>query len=458
MEECASAIKEDFVCWYISCQTDLKHMVSNGNKLDKVQHIKSSNINKYKYTDLCDFKHQYQLACRGSTCFHYHSTVDDDNNSKWAWCFNKFFNKHEIPEYLGMTFDELILCLSHQKAKFVLTPKWDGSCIQIVCTPQPSSCQQPSSVMSNVHIYTLGSVVNELAMESHYTFRNEVMKLLPKVVIDYLCDNPFVSLIAEVCTPHNKIITSYDYSHETGKLHYLAFIGTDGLPTTTVPAQLSPVVEIHNHAWSYHDDTDIQVAMNDMLSHPDTYGLMPEGLVLYAIFNDIDTSDNNFVVDRKNISIPIAKIKRQEYIKYTRGKTNDGSLPPPPSPIGSSQDLKDLQTKVVTGTIDDYIMVSVVQKSHVAQFKQWLSNTQQHLDTLWFQHVVTCKSKKEVAGFISNCWLKSYLFECFDNNKQPNILHYLSSPKDKNKNKNYTTLNSYQDSQGDHWFTNMRFD
>jgi hypothetical protein len=440
-------IKTDFIGWYLSCQSDLKSQVESNNKLEDINKIESQHISKYKYTDLCNFRYPYQFACRGSTCFH-HSDNDNDNGNSWSWCFNKFFNKHQIASQLGLTFDELILSLSEQKAKFVLTPKWDGSCIQIMSND------------NQLHVYTLGSVNNDLVMEDHYKFRDTVLDLLPSAVVDYLHGHPNTTLIAEVCSPHNKIITSYDYRvNSQGSLHYLAIIDSDGLPSITVPNELSSsscnIMSFHPHRYQYHDDTDIQAAMNDMLlQHPEVYGDNPEGLVLYAIFSDYVTNDDVKGVKgvKKDVSIPIAKIKRQEYLDVIRSGTKGKQAT---ATIGSSRDFKELQMKVIQATIDDYPLVEV-QRLHVDKFKSWLRSTQEQMDSVW-QQVLQCTTKKEVAKTSAHVWFTHYMFTCYDKKTEPNIIAYLllsSHNKDKKSNSN-TILTNYQDKGGDLWFVNI---
>jgi hypothetical protein len=164
--------------------------------------------------------------------------------------------------------------------------------------------------------------------------------------------------------------------------------------------------------------------------------------VLYAIFPKC--ADNSEAQYSNNVSIPIAKIKRQEYLKAGR-MTSEAA-------IGSSRDLKNLQHKVVEGTIDDYAMASMLQKHHVKQFREWLQSTQQRVDDMWLE-LSKCQSKKELAINIGNFWLKHHFFDCFSNKQQPNTISYLLSIRDKVKKT--TVLSSYQESGGDLWFTKM---
>jgi len=74
-----------------------------------------------KYSDECNFEHRWQLACRGTVI----------TPSQIVYCLDKFFNEHEIPQKLNISFEELLLSLVKQGSMFFFMPKWDGTCMQV---------------------------------------------------------------------------------------------------------------------------------------------------------------------------------------------------------------------------------------------------------------------------------------------------------------------------------------
>jgi len=315
--------KQDFLAWYQACQQELIKSVPSG-RLKNINSITSSKkpyLTKFKYDDYCDFSQPYQLASRGSTRFAVTSATtatdcgDNSTCDHWSWCFNKFFNRHELPKQLGVDYSEFLSMLRDQGFDFFLTPKWDGSCIQLV-----------ADTAGILHIHTLGSLSDDLIMEAEYSFRDTVLKLLPVAVIDYLKAHPYLTLLAEVCSPHNKIITNYS---GVSSLYYLSLVDSvSGLPTSTTPAELLGVIDFHPQRWRYttysndveatsvNSDTDMAAAISALELDAQRFGHNPEELIVYAsktitdAVSVIDSDANRSYV----VTIPIVKIKRQEYL------------------------------------------------------------------------------------------------------------------------------------------------
>lgn len=397
----------DFLTWYRHCQLELAAKVATDSDLQAINKITNRNkptMTKFKYAASCKFKQPYQLASRGSTVF-----VEADGKSHWSWCFNKFFNRHESPRYLDLTHEQLLTELTKQGFDFFLTPKWDGSCIQVVVDGQ-----------GQLHIHTLGSLNDDLPMEAKYTFRNEVLNLLPQPVINYLTDHPYLTLLAEVCTPHNRIITNYAGA---SSLHYLALVDSDsGLPTITVPDQLVGVINFHPQVWSYSalsTEVDLAAALIQLEVDSDRYGLNPEGVVIYAS----KTVGSSKLTTNYQVSIPVAKIKCQEYLAILSDRDRKEQLLP-----GSVEDFKDLQLKVVSGVIDDFDLAPI-QQQHVTEFTEWL----QQQDELLARLLITIQScnRKEAAQLLQPIWFRKLLFShlsATNNNSLPvTISDYLLS-------------------------------
>jgi len=154
-----------------------------------------------------------------------------------------------------------------------------------------------------------------------------------------------------------------------------------------------------------------------------------------------DNSNKSYVV-----TIPIVKIKRQEYLAVLKSGRKDEPA------IGSVQDFKDLQFKVLSGVIDDFELAPV-QQTHVAEFKTWLQQQE-----LWLAELLgrlqSYSNKKELAAQIAGVWFKKILFDQFSatNNstvsRQPPTIRecLLTTRSDQT-----TILQQYQNG-GDMWF------
>lgn len=363
---------EDFQKWYSDCQQDLRRVHEDKDceticRTGRVLRKTTPEFTKYKYSEACHFKEKWQFAARGSTtCSH-----------QWSFCLNKFFGPAEMQSRLGVSLPEMISLLQNQAFTFAATPKWDGSCVQIFHDG------------SKLQIFTLGCL-HEASMsrpekhkEKQQSFAAATRALLPDHVEEALRQRPFHTLIMELCTPHNRIVTQYG---NRSLLQPIVDIAPDGLPRWTLLQQLGWTPT----AWGMTSPSESVLdfassCAESMVRQPELYGQDPEGVVLYAL--------------RGDLRFPIAKLKRAEYLSLHRG------LRSPEAHLCLVQKL------VLEGKADD--LEDEASRQHAAEFEKFLEETEARVET-WAQCLKDVTSRKEFAAKLLAAkfptWLQQSLF------------------------------------------------
>ena len=398
-------------------------------------------IYNVKYTGLCTFAEDWHHASRGSTF-----VVLDNKIIESIYAFNKFFNLHEYPNYMGITSLDYMKQLESQGYKIVFQNKADGSCIRTW------KCK------AGVFSTTLGTTSETNAMqtlEGAPTFWKKSLELIrakyPKV-IKYIEENPGTTLLSELETPWNRIVTFYE------KEDIIPFVIVDktGIPRWDILRNLAP--ELFNENGYPIDSSvtttdtfekDKETFFREIDNNPNL-GDCPEGAVIYAVKTDSD--------GRPTIAIPIAKAKRPEYTE----KHLNVVLNP-----GSPQDLMNMQTLFIEDKFDDVDTVGrEVRISHIDEFKKALQDMAQELDKHLPEIIVKApyaisgkQGRAEYAKIINSLpgslrWFNPFLFKHPDKldgsaNGYELIMNHLKSEED-----GEPSINKYQNKNGLFWWIN----
>ena len=349
-------------------------------------------IEKFKYYQSCSFKEVFTRACRGTIVITPVNESEDKqldhDNKKWFFALNKFFDWSDYRKYNHVNPLELIASLKETSCSLYASNKYDGSCIQ-------------SFVYNHqIHSYTLGSL-DEHHIQSHksnVTFASQSLKLLQDQLdlVVWLRDNEGCSLVSELCTPLNKIITDYSYSDEKGHLFPLIIIQSSGLPIEVPSAVAStPVFPVYPETF----EADIATIFTSLENDPQTYGKCPEGVVVY--------------LQGPSGSIPLFKMKRNEYINMHHVVSLED---------GDDKSLYKVQRLICQGNDqDDFEYESC--KTHSLIFKKWLLETAEKLSPhlpILANAIDTPKDYGKYLNAISiPTWIKNLLFGCKNKKKYP---------------------------------------
>lgn len=381
-------IKNSFVDWYLGCQKSLveEYLSVKDGTLEAVRdHFAASDvavksrggIMKFKYEDGCKFDKPFQLAARGTTFIGDHR----------MFSINKFFNAHSIGRDLkfhsenrdGLTVPvEFLDTLKQQGFTFSWRPKWDGSYVQSF------------SDGTTIHSYTMGSVNPENKMQvatgTTPTFSELVNELMDPSMTAKLHAHPYHSVVHELCSHHNRIITQYALGDGVrGKLLPIVDIAPDGIPRDSFFPQ-PPTrwnFEIQDYAPS------LQKVFDALLASPEVYGSDPEGACLYA-----ESSTGEV--------FPIAKAKRPEYCALH----SEGI-----SAIGDSRDLCRVQRKYCAGKADN--LQENIHIAHAAAFADYIASMARKLVRYVPILQACCSNPKKYTLFVNAMslpeWLKDTL-------------------------------------------------
>ena len=236
-------------------------------------------LKKFKYGPSCRFGENWMLATRGVTMI-----TDNNQCSQTFFPMNKFFNfNREFPTHLGMDPKEFCASLEKQGLKSLMMNKMDGTNIQ-TCYP----FGYPLSM-------TLGSVNPDIPIQPKIagspTFSALSLKLLEEqypTILEYLRQHPKESLVSELCSVWNPIVTVYKH-HGEGKIIPLMIINDEGIceigPLRILAPELFdangfPCGSMTLSAATFEED---QLAfMRNVEAHPELFGQNPEGFDLWG--------------------------------------------------------------------------------------------------------------------------------------------------------------------------------
>lgn len=409
---------------YINCQTDLlKKYNANGSSFVGRYSVSTKSISnngkyilKFKYDDNCRFTYAWQFACRGTTF------ITESDQDEQYFSLNKFFNSHEIEKYYGKSLKDFLLMLKNEGYNFIFLPKYDGSCMH--CFTDNHGIK---------HRYTLGSVEKNKIGKSefdYYTVTDHLLKQSYPEIYDFLDQNKGWSLIAELITPHNHVKTIYNFDMfdnaddiNTGFIKPLVFVNPNGLPT------FSSIN--HTFKWTF-DENNYDIikanAFDSMIANATEFGINPEGLVAYAI--------------KDEICFPIAKFKRPEYFQFV--ETNEDEI------------MCKLQMAKINGQIDDIPMTDKQQK-HIDSFEQYLNKTGNQLTNseLFKEFLTQRQFATKIESLPENLKIYKHAFfqirtNGFEFESGYNTIVKLL--KTINKSNKKTTLEIFQETEGTNWF------
>lgn len=360
-----NSIEKDFVQFYKTVNEETEkwvceHEVIGGKKTS--QHVNAmhqddgkTTIVKAKYKSSCPFNELYHLGSRGATWIFDNQTKNIIHRAHALWKFENYFN---IEKLWKIAFDKLLKALTEQNFKFTYMPKHDGSCVQVFYHND------------DLHVYTLGSV-NEHSMQQKLTkspsFKQAAIKCLntqyPELLSQIKIKNH--TLICELITKYNRIVTHYDLD-DMGFVKPIVTISNDGFPTWDL-LSVTNNDEFKNglpsESYVFNSLNYIEIK-NKAYSELETKFNNPEGLVAYAYKK----------IDGNTIAIPIAKLKRDEYVHAHTGVIMNK---------GSEKELCFLQKMVIQEKIDDIdLMNNPIAKKHVGLFVKKLELFQKQIDEL----------------------------------------------------------------------------
>mgnify|MGYP000854013487 CR=1 FL=1 len=407
----------------------------------KVNIVGVYKIYNIKYTGLCTFTEDWHHASRGSTF-----VVLDNKIIDSIYAFNKFFNLHEYPNYMGITAMDYMKQLESQGFKIVFQNKADGSCIRTW------NCE------AGIFSTTLGTTSDTNAMqnlEGAPTFWKKSLELIqakyPKVM-EYIEGNPGTTLLSELETPWNRIVTYY----ENEDIIPFVIVDKTGIPRWDILRNLAPTLFNED---GYPIDSSItttdtfeedKATFFTKIDNNPNLGKCPEGAVVYAVKTDSD--------GRPTVAIPIAKAKRPEYTE----KHLNVALNP-----GSPQDLMNMQTLFIEDKFDDVDSVGrEVRVSHIEDFRKALQDMAQEIDNFLPQLIVKAsyaisgkQGKKEYAMIINSLpsclrWFNPFLFKNPDKvngstNGYELIMNHLKS-----EDNGEPCISKYQNKNGLFWWIN----
>ena len=348
-------------------------------------------LQKFKYGLSCRFKEEWMFATRGVTMI-------EENNQRIATYFpmNKFFNFGEFPTHYGMNPKDFCASLEKQGLKSFMMNKIDGTNIQ-TCYPFGF----PLSM-------TLGSVNPEILMQSNIpgspTFSALSLKLLEEQypqILEYLRQHTKESLVSELCSVWNPIVTVYKHTGE-GKITPLMIIDEDGICGVSVLRQLAPELFDFNGfpcgsmplAAATFDEDQLAFTRN-VEAHPEVYGELPEGFVAYAYS---DTGE----------FFPWGKEKLPEY----RTKHLKVCLNP-----GTGKDLMAAQALEIAGKYDDARggLGAELRDPHIDEFRIALVDISRRLEKQ-IPALCNAPSSKEYAAVVKQLpkelkWMQAALYK-----------------------------------------------
>ena len=352
-----------------------------------------------KYDSLCMFVLPFTYACRGTTF-----TIINGECSDFIVGLPKFFNDLEIPKYRpDQTIDTLMTSLESDGYSLLLMNKEDGSNIRFWY-----------DTFGYLHAYTLGTTT-EKEMQSNIrdspTFSTLAIKYLkhfyPKLD-DYLKTNPGILCVAEIKSKWNKIVTKYEYSSDlNGSLTPLILIHRDYRMSWKEICDIYPeLYENGNPIYSkltststYHQDKLDYFQFQS--SHPELFGTIPEGFVLYAVKDD------------GTDCLPVAKGKSPEYIHAHHSVVLN---------VGSDIDLKLAQLYKLQDRYDDLEgqIGGVMRDEHIRKMEKALREIVNCMDSIQphlIQHKTNSKIYAEIVKSLNVYngvwveWLQHYLFQ-----------------------------------------------
>lgn len=414
---------------YLNCRNDLinkydlhgTHFMSKYSVSTKSIFKNNKEILKFKYDDNCKFTYPWQFSCRGTTFI-----INNDIITHTYFSLNKFFNAHEIVKYYGLEFNQFLENLKNEGYSFTYVPKYDGSCMH--CFTDKNKIR---------HRYTLGSLEKNKIGKSeldYYTTTELLLKNSYPEIYNFLDENNEWSLICELITPDNRVKTIYNFDEsELGFLKPLVFINSEGLPTFFGSSNISTNnvnIEI-KHKWGFNEtnfDIVKNTAFNEMISNATDFGINPEGLVAYAM--------------KDNVCFPIAKLKRPEYFQFV--SVNEDEL------YCNSQIAK------INNQIDD-IQLTDKQQKHIDEFEKYLIRigTQIKESELFKEFLTQRQFASKIESLSDN--LKIYKNAFFQIRKdgfefESEYDTMIKLLKTTNKSNNKTTLEIFQENDGYNWF------
>ena len=366
--------------FYADCQKQFAQRLDIARKVftpdELIKYFKSHHIMvktradgtlKFKYNPICKFEQPSQHACRGTTML---------SNGTLVPALNKFFNHGQFETQYGFPYQKLWDTYSKTNCNFSVHAayKIDGTNIQVTY----------NTAVERFEITTLGSlnaVIMQGNMTDSPTFEQMFINLAKKAAADANADqdlftvmksNSRYSLVFEMCSKYNKIVTDYDKEF----IQLLAIIDLDtGLPVVddALVNELKQVGIDQVHTRLVTSEDEVQEFMQYIVEHPEVYGSNPEGLVL------------NLHYPETNTYIPFVKYKRQEYLQQT------GAVIMNP---GNFQDLCRIEHLVLNNTDDDLQLE--VQQSHAKKFRTYLADKCAEMQS-YMDQLANCTNSKEYA-------------------------------------------------------------
>jgi hypothetical protein len=359
---------------------------------------KSATLFNLKYDSLCNFAFPFTYACRGTTF-----TIINGECIDYKVGLPKFFNDLEIPKYRpGQTIDSIMSSLENEEYSLLMVNKEDGSNIRFWY-----------DIFGYLHAYTLGTN-NEKEMQSNVrdspTFSGLAIRFLkhfyPKLD-DYLKSNPGILCVAEIKSKWNKIVTKYDYLPDfNGSITPLILIHADYRMSWKEIDDLYP--ELYTNGLPIHSKITTSATYHqDKLdyfqyqsSHPELFGTIPEGFVLYAVKNGgLDC-------------LPVAKGKSPEYIHAHHSVILN---------VGSDTDFKQAQILKLEEKYDDIEgqIGSVMRDEHIRTMENALREMVAWLDSVQPTLIGYKQNSKAYAEVVKSAieyngvwieWMQPYLF------------------------------------------------
>ena len=354
-----------------------------------------------KYDSLCNFAIPFTYACRGTTF-----TIINGECVDYKVGLPKFFNDLEIPKYRpDQTIDSIMTSLESDGYNLILVNKEDGSNIRFWYDS-----------FGYLHAYTLGTTT-EKEMQSNIrdspTFSALAIRFLkhfyPKLD-DYLKANPGILCVAEIKSKWNKIVTGYDTMYDpefNGSLTPLLLIHSDYRMSwkeiCDIYPELYTVDGLPNHSKlttcsTYHQDKVDYFKYQS--SHPELFGTIPEGFVLYAY------KENGMNC------LPVAKGKSPEYIHAHHSVVLN---------VGSDVDLKQSQIYKLQEKYDDLDgqIGGAIRDEHIRIMENALREIVACLDSIQPSLIENRLNSKEYAEIVKSLsvyngvwvgWMQPYLF------------------------------------------------
>lgn len=384
-QERSTIIQKDFMTFLSECHkhaTDwMQDYIKTREKCDTVSIKSKDNLFKGKYTRKCRFDRKYQPGMRGLTCI----TNDKKEIIRIAHCLDKFENVYNVKNIYGIEWQEFLEILEEQKFSFKFVPKYDGSCIMMFF--HDDQC----------YAHTLGSL-DDITMQKKEddspAFGSHAIKLVKEQypdIFEFLKKNQDYVMVFELVTPWNKIVTKYDFTkNKDGYVFPLMSINKDGFPTWEVLKDICQEFKsgFPNESWDFTSKNWLKIR-DECFKELESKITDPEGLVAYAC--------------KESICIPIAKLKRDDYLQ------KHGSVV---LETGTDKDMLNIQKRYLEEKIDD-IDLSNNQKNHVKEFEAGLEIAKKMvpIDEIKKLMPFDTKDKKAMYAKVNkDCIFKHFLF------------------------------------------------